>query len=63
MTPSPQRRRSTRTAACIFVLLFVAIMVGFYLTVGTDVVGLSGVWGLFIVLAVLVLLVALVVMT
>jgi hypothetical protein len=43
----------------IFVLLFVAIVVGFHLTVGPDVVDLSGVWSLVVILAVLVLIVAL----
>ena len=51
--------RSKRTAARIFVLLFIALMVGFSFTVGTDVVGLGGVWGIFVILAVLVLIVAL----
>jgi hypothetical protein len=59
MTPSSPARRSKRTAARIFVLLFIALMVGFYFTVGTDVVGLGGAWGIFVILAVLVLIVAL----
>jgi hypothetical protein len=59
MTPSSPTRRSKRTAARIFVLVFIALMVGFYFTVGTDVVGLGGVWGIFVILAVLVLIVAL----
>ena len=59
MNPSTPARRSKRTAARIFVLLFIALMVGFYFTVGTDVVGLSGVWGILVILAVLVLIVAL----
>jgi hypothetical protein len=59
MTPSSPARRSKRTASRIFVLLFIALMVGFYFTVGTDVVGLGGVWGIFVILAVLVLIVAL----
>jgi hypothetical protein len=59
MTPSSPARRSKRTAARIFVLLFIALMVGFYFTVGTDVVVLGGVWGILVILAVLVLIVAL----
>ena len=59
MTPSSHPRRSKRTAVRIFVLLFVAIVVGFHLTVGPDVVDLSGVWSLVVILAVLVLIVAL----
>jgi hypothetical protein len=41
------------------VLLFVALMVGFYFTVGPDVVGLGSVWGILVILAALVLIVAL----
>jgi hypothetical protein len=59
MTPSSPVRRSKRTAARIFVLLFIALMVGFYFTIGTEVVGLGGVWGILVILAVLVLIVAL----
>ena len=59
MTPSSNTRRSKRKAARIFVLLFVAVMVGFYFTVGADVVGLSGVWSIFVILAALLLIVAL----
>ena len=59
MIPSPPARRSKRTAARIFVLLFVALMVGFYFTVGPDVVGLRSVWGILVTLAALVLIVAL----
>jgi hypothetical protein len=59
MIPSPPARRSKRTAARIFVLLFVALTVGFYVTVGTDVVGLGSVWGILVILAALVLIVAL----
>ena len=42
-----------------FVLLFVALMVGFYFTVGPDVVGLGSVWSILVILAALVLIVAL----
>ena len=59
MTPSSQTRRSKRTAARIFVLLFVALMVGFYFTIGADAVALGGVWSIFVLLAVLLLIVAL----
>ena len=59
MTPSSPARRSKRTAARIFVLLFIVLMLGFYFTVGTDVVGLGGVWSILVILAVLVLIVAL----
>jgi high-affinity Fe2+/Pb2+ permease len=59
MPPSSNTRRSKRTAVRVFVLLFVAIVVGFYLTVGPDVVDLSGVRSLFIIPAVLLLIVAL----
>jgi hypothetical protein len=59
MIPSPPAKRSKRTAARIFVLLFVALMVGFYFTVGPEVVGLGSVWGIFVILAALVLIVAL----
>jgi hypothetical protein len=59
MTPSSHTRRSKRKAARIFVLLFVAVMVGFYFTVGADVVGLGGVWNIFVILAVLLVIVAL----
>jgi hypothetical protein len=59
MTPSPPARRSKRTAARIFILLFVALMVGFYFTVGPDVVGLGSIWGILVILAALVLIVAL----
>jgi hypothetical protein len=59
MTSSSQPRRSKRTAARIFVLLFVVVMVGFYFTVGADVVGLRGDWSIFVILAVLLLLGAL----
>ena len=52
MTPSSQRR-SKRKAARIFVLLFVAVMVGFSFTVGPDVVSLGGVWSIFVILAAL----------
>ena len=52
-------RRSKRTAARIFVLLIVALTVGFYFTVGTDVVGLGSVRGILAILATLVLIVAL----
>jgi hypothetical protein len=59
MTPSSPARRSKRTVARIFVLLFVALMVGFYFTAGPDVVGLGSVWGILVILAALVLIVAL----
>jgi hypothetical protein len=59
MIPSPPAKRSKRTAARIFVLLFVALMVGFYFTLGPEVVGLGSVWGIFVILAALVLIVAL----
>ena len=59
MPPSSNTRRSRRTAVRVFVLLFVVMMVGFYLTVGPDVVDRSGVWSLFLILAVLLLIVAL----
>jgi hypothetical protein len=59
MIPSPPARRSKRTAARIFVLLFVALMVGFSFTVGPDVVGLDSVSGILVILAALVLIVAL----
>ncbi len=59
MTPSSPMRRSKRIAARIFVLLFVAVVVGFYFTVGADVVGLGGVWSIFVILAVLLVIVAL----
>jgi hypothetical protein len=59
MIPSPPARRSKRTAARIFVLLFVALMVGFYFTIGPDVVGFGSVWGILVILAALVLIVAL----
>jgi hypothetical protein len=59
MTPSPPARRSKRTAARVFILLFVALMVGFYFTVGPDVVGLGSVSGILVILAALVLIVAL----
>jgi hypothetical protein len=61
--PSSHTRRSKGTAVRIFLLLFVALLVGFYLTVGPDVVDLSGVRGLVILLAVLVLIVAFVFVT
>jgi hypothetical protein len=60
MPPSSNPRRSWRTAVRAFVLLFVVMVVGFYLTVGPDVGDLSGVWSLFVILAVLLLIVALV---
>ncbi len=59
MPPSSNTRRSRRTAVRVFVLLFIVMVVGFYLTVGPDVVDLSGVWSLFVILAVLLLIVAL----
>lgn len=59
MTPSPPARRSKRTAARVFILLFVTLMVGFYFTVGPDVVGLGSVSGILVILAALVLIVAL----
>jgi hypothetical protein len=59
MSPSPPARRSKRTAVRIFVLLFVALLVGFYFTVGTDVVGLGSVWAILGILAALVLIIAL----
>jgi hypothetical protein len=59
MTPSSHTRRSKRTAARIFVLLFVAVMVGFYFTIGADMVGLGGVWSIFVILAALLVIVAL----
>jgi hypothetical protein len=59
MTPPSPARRSKRTAVRIFVLLFVALMVGFYFTVGPDAVGLGSVWGILVILAALVLIVAL----
>jgi hypothetical protein len=59
MIPSSSTRRSKRTAARIFVLLFVALLVGFYFTVGTDVVGLGSVWAILGILAALVLIIAL----
>ena len=59
MTPASPVKRSKRTAARIFVFLFVTLMVGFYFTVGPDVVGLGSVWGILIILAALVLIVAL----
>jgi hypothetical protein len=59
MIPSPPARRSKRTAARIFVLLFVALVVGFSFTGGTPVVGLGSVWGILVILAALVLIVAL----
>jgi type VI protein secretion system component VasF len=40
MPPSSHTRRSRRTAVRVFVLLFVVMVVGFYLTVGPDVVDL-----------------------
>jgi hypothetical protein len=43
----------------VFILLFVVVMVGFYFTVGADVVGLGGGWSLFVLLVVLLLLVSL----
>ena len=59
MSPSSNTRRSRSTAVRIFVLLFVAMVVGFYLTVGPDVVYLRGGRSLFVILAVLLLIVAL----
>ena len=59
MTPSSPARRSKRPAARIFVLLFVALMVGFYFTVGPDVVGLGSISGILVILAALVLIVTL----
>ena len=59
MPPSSNTRRSRHTAVRIFVLLFVAMVVGFYLTVGPDVVDLRGVRSLFVILAVLLLIIAL----
>jgi hypothetical protein len=59
MIPSSSTRRSKRTAVRIFVLLFVALLVGFYFTVGTDVVGLGSVWAILGILAALVLIIAL----
>jgi hypothetical protein len=59
MTPSSPTRRSKRKAARIFVLLFVAVMVGFYFTVGADVVGLGGGWSVFVILAALLVIIAL----
>jgi hypothetical protein len=59
MTPSSHARRSKRTAARIFVLLFAALMVGFYFTVGADAVGLGGVWSIFVIVAALLVIVTL----
>lgn len=59
MSLTSDTKRSKRTAARIFILLFVVAMVGFYFTVGADVVGLGGVWGIFVILAGLFLLIAL----
>jgi peptidoglycan/LPS O-acetylase OafA/YrhL len=59
MTPPSQTRRSKRKAARIFVLLFVVVMVGFYFTVGADVIDLRGDWSIFVILAVLLLIGAL----
>ena len=59
MTPSPPTRRSKLKAARIFVLLFVAVTVGFYFTVGADVAGLGGVWGILVILAAMSVIVAL----
>jgi hypothetical protein len=59
MIPSSSTRQSKRTAARIFVLLFVALLVGFYFTVGTDVVGLGSIWAILGILAALVLIIAL----
>ena len=59
MAPSSKTRRSKRNAARVFILLFVVVMVGFYFTVGADVVGLGGGWSLFVLLVVLLLLVSL----
>ena len=59
MPPSFNTRRSRRTAVRAFVLLFVVMVVGFYLAIGPDVVDLSGVWSLFVIPAVLLLIVAL----
>ena len=59
MPPSSHTRRSRRTAVRVFVLLFVVMVVGFYLTVGPDVSDLRGVWSLLVILAVLLLIVAL----
>jgi hypothetical protein len=59
MSRSPPARRSKRTAARVFVLLFVALLVGFYFTLGPPVVDLGSVWGVLVSLAVLVLIVAL----
>jgi hypothetical protein len=59
MTPSSPARRSKRKAARVFILLFVTVMVGFYFTVGADVVDLSGVWIIFVILVALLVIVAL----
>lgn len=63
MTPTSKMRRSKLQAARIFVLLFFAVMVGFYVTVDADVVALSGLWSIVLLLTVLLLLVALFFMT
>ena len=53
MHPSPPARRSKRTAVRIFVLLFVALMGGFYVSGGPDGLGLGSVWAILVILAVL----------
>ncbi len=59
MGPDSNLRRSRRRAARVFTLLFVAMLVGFYFTIGADVVHLGRIWILFVLLAGLVLLTAL----
>jgi hypothetical protein len=59
MSLTSDTKRSKRTAARIFILLFVVAMVGFYFTVGADAVGLGGVWPIFVILAGLFLIIAL----
>ena len=59
MSRPPPARRSKRTAARVFVLLFVALLVGFYFTAGPSVVSLGSVWGILGILAALMLIIAL----
>jgi hypothetical protein len=58
MTPSSPTRRSKRTAARTFVLLFGAMLVGFYFTTGANVLGLGGIWSIVVIVAVLLVIVA-----
>jgi hypothetical protein len=53
MTTRWQTRRSKLTAARIFILLFVILVVGSYFTLGTNVIGLGPLWSIILILAAL----------